>query len=168
MGTGGVLLRKLRAKVISEPTNFSWVQKGRLAASGYPSSCEQVQWIARRGVDTIVSLTETPIPEAWVEGTGVTTKHIPMADHTLPTPERLEVAADCVGKEVASKHVVLVHCLAGKGRTGSVLAAYLMKSEGMTSEEALRYLRKNRPGSVERAQERALREFESRLRAASR
>jgi len=56
---------------------------------------------------------------------------------------------------------VLVHCLAGKGRTGCVLAAYMMAYEGKTAREAIDELRSLRGGSVERAQERNVLQFEA-------
>ena len=55
---------------------------------------------------------------------------------------------------------VAVHCAAGKGRTGTVLAAYLV-TQGMTAGEAIRKVRELRPGSVETyEQEQMIREWE--------
>lgn len=41
-----------------------------------------------------------------------------------------------------------VHCKAGLGRTGSLIAAYMMKHYKMTASEIISYLRIMRPGSV--------------------
>jgi atypical dual specificity phosphatase len=55
---------------------------------------------------------------------------------------------------------VAVQCLAGKGRTGTVLAAYFVR-QGLTADEAIRKVRDLRPGSVEVAeQEEAIRAYE--------
>lgn len=159
MGTGGVFLRRLRAKVLDEPTAFWWVYRGSLAASGYPSSRSQVMWLARQGVNSILSLSEAPLPQAWLEGTGITAKHLPMQDHAPPQVEALEAAANHVGMELASGKVVLVHCLAGSGRTGCVLAAYLIKKKGLSANQAIRFVRERRPGSIEHGQEDALQQF---------
>jgi len=45
-----------------------------------------------------------------------------------------------------------VHCHAGIGRTGTILAAYLI-SQGKTARDALRELRVMRPGSVETSEQ---------------
>ncbi|PHJ21468.1 dual specificity protein phosphatase 1-like isoform x1 [Cystoisospora suis] len=45
----------------------------------------------------------------------------------------------------SEEHKVLVHCFAGKSRSAAVLCAFLMKSEGISLEEALARIRKVRP-----------------------
>jgi atypical dual specificity phosphatase len=164
MGTGGLLLRRLRAKVSKTPTNFSWIYRGKLAASGIPSSRDQVEWLARRGMNSVLTLTEAPLPAEWFEGMNVRLKHIPMKDHEVPPVRALDEAATYIDEEVKSGRTILVHCLAGKGRTGSALAAYLMKTKGISAKEASELLRKTRPGSVESRQEASLREYEKSLK----
>jgi atypical dual specificity phosphatase len=58
---------------------------------------------------------------------------------------------------------VNVHCRAGKGRTGTVLAAYFV-SKGMSAAEALQRVRELRPGSIETPeQEHAIADLARRL-----
>ena len=159
MGTGGVFLRKLRAKVADQPTGFVWVEKGKLAGSGYPASRKQVEWLARAGVRSILSLTEQPLPVAWTEGLDVSTGHVPIADHEPPSFESLNRAVDFVENAVEAGRPVLVHCLAGEGRTGCVLAAYMIRVKGLGANEALAKVRETKPEFVEWRQEKAVREF---------
>jgi atypical dual specificity phosphatase len=60
---------------------------------------------------------------------------------------------DYIEKNIEANKPVLVHCAAGKGRTGTVLAAYLIKKEGLTPFEAVKKLRLMRPGSVQSRQQ---------------
>ena len=55
-----------------------------------------------------------------------------------------------------------VHCAMGRGRTGTLLACYLVAKEGYTAEQAIEETRKRRPHSIEtRDQERVIHEFEN-------
>jgi atypical dual specificity phosphatase len=161
LGTGGVFLRKLRAKVADQPTGFVWVEEGRLAGSGYPASRSQVEWLAKAGVRSILSLTEQPLPASWTEGLGIATGHVSMADHQPPSVEAMGRGVSFIQGELAEGRPVLVHCLAGEGRTGCVLAAYLIRTRGIGADEAMATLRKLKPEFVEWRQEQAVREFAS-------
>jgi atypical dual specificity phosphatase len=43
----------------------------------------------------------------------------------------------------------MVHCAAGRGRTGTILAAYLIKKENLTANQAIKKIRSMRPGSIQ-------------------
>lgn len=159
MGTGGFFLRRVRARVSDRPTGFLWIEKGKVAASGCPASRRQVEWISEQGVNAVLTLTETPLPKEWTDGLGLTLRHVPMKDHEPPSVESLEMAESFVQSEVRSGRKVLVHCLAGQGRTMCVLAAYLIKDRGVGPEEAIRTLRRMRPGAVESSQEKAVLDY---------
>lgn len=53
-----------------------------------------------------------------------------------------------------------VHCAKGRGRTGTMLASYLVAREGYSGDEAIKETRRRRNGSIEtRGQEQAVRDF---------
>ena len=149
-------MRRLRARVSDQPTGFVWVEKGKLAASGYPASRGQLVWLVGQGIDSILTLTPEPLPGEWVRGLPLEVKHLPMMDHHVPSVDTLEGGASFIQSQVDRGKTVLVHCLAGEGRTGCVLAAYLIKDRRLGAAEALKALRKVKPVFVEWAQEKAL------------
>ncbi len=89
MGTGGLFLRKLRARVVDEPTGFVWVERKRVAGSGYPASRPQVEWLARSGIRSILTLTVQPLPPQFAAGLDLKLGHVPMEDHRLPSVEAM-------------------------------------------------------------------------------
>jgi atypical dual specificity phosphatase len=116
-------------------------------------------WLRGQGIGAVLSLTETPLPAEALARYEITALHLPVRDLTAPTPEQLERALDFIDRQRALGHAVAVHCLVGEGRTGTVLAAYLVRG-GMTAEQALRELRAQRPGALGTSeQEHALRAF---------
>jgi atypical dual specificity phosphatase len=164
LSAGGFFLRKARATVRDKPTGFLWIEQSRVAASGCPASRRQLEWISRQGLDTVLSLTENPLPVKWVEGLALSLEHIPMKDHEPPSLESLDKAASFIQTNLQGGRRILVHCLAGKGRTMCVLAAYLIKEKGTRPEEAIRTLRKMKPGAVEVGQEKAILDYANAFR----
>jgi atypical dual specificity phosphatase len=164
MVKGGLFLRKLRARVADEPTGFAWVEKGRLAGSGYPASRAQVEWLVNAGIGSILSLTENPLPADFSEGLDVKVGHVSMKDHQAPSVDQMEKGVEFIEAQMKEGKAVLVHCLAGEGRTGCVLSAYLIKDKRMTVSDALKTLRAIKPAFVEWAQEKAVVDYASSVR----
>lgn len=48
---------------------------------------------------------------------------------------------------------VLVHCHAGYGRTGIVIACYLIYETSFTTEEIIKIIREKRPGSIQKKEQ---------------
>ena len=80
----------------------------------------------------------------------------------------LSQIVDTIAEEISANGRVAVHCRAGNGRTGMVLAAYFIKYQNYTAREAIRHIRDLRRFSIEtRSQEESLRDFENYLRGPS-
>jgi atypical dual specificity phosphatase len=141
------------------PPGFSWVDHPRLAALALPRAADDLQWLRRNGIDVLVSLTEDPLPRHWVNDAGVMALHVPVPDMEPPTERQLDHIVAAVQRATESGLGVAVHCLAGMGRTGTVLAALLV-ADGLSARDALERVRDLRPGSVETLeQERAIERY---------
>lgn len=136
------------------PFNFSWLIDGKVAGMAHPPPNADA-WLADQGVTSVVSLTMRK-PGSLGE---LTTFHAPIPDMTPPSLDLLMQAVGFIQERLLDGGSVAVHCTAGIGRTGTVLAAYLVAS-GLTADEAITAVRTRRPGSIEtRGQEQVIHKF---------
>ncbi|MDK2914179.1 MAG: hypothetical protein PWQ79_1094 [Thermococcaceae archaeon] len=115
-------------------------------------------------VVVLVEEHELPYPlEEW-EKRGLEVLHSPIPDFTAPSVEQLLEIFRWIEERVREGKKVLIHCMGGLGRSGTVATAWLMYSKGFSLREALMEVRKKRPGAVEtQEQMEALKELGERL-----
>jgi atypical dual specificity phosphatase len=89
-------------------------------------------------------------------------------DYHSPTVEEIDSTVKFMESEIKEKRPVLVHCAAGKGRTGTILGAYLLRNQNISAKEAITKIRNMRPGSIQTdSQEKSLYEYEKYLKEKS-
>jgi atypical dual specificity phosphatase len=149
---------------MAAPYGFSWVEKPLLAALAQPSSPEDFAWLREQGIEVLVSLTEDRPRRDWAEEAGLLVFHEPLIDMEAPTQEQLDRAVSAILRATERNMGVAVHCGAGLGRTGVVLAGYFV-AKGLSAANAVARVRRLRPGSVETdEQAEAVEEYERRRR----
>ncbi|MBC8251416.1 MAG: dual specificity protein phosphatase family protein [Candidatus Nitrosopelagicus sp.] len=139
--------RKVHGTVTGRPDNFSWLIQGKLAGSAIPTSKKEVEWMQEVGVKTIVTIREEPLDANWVNEMNYL--HVLSDNMGVPSFEDLKNSVDYVHKKIQNEEPVLVHCLAGLGRTGTILACYLIKYEKMSAVDAIHHVREKRHGSIQ-------------------
>jgi atypical dual specificity phosphatase len=151
MSKPGNFWRKIHGKVTKKPTNFSWLIDNKLAGCGMPTTSNEIKWVFEQGVKSIVTMTEVPLPESWTKNTKYL--HVPTEDLNAPDIEQIEEAVDFIHERINNNDPVMVHCAAGIGRTGTILACYLIKYQKYSAKEAITKVRKERPGSIQSEQQ---------------
>jgi cell division cycle 14 len=109
------------------------------------------------GVSTVVRLNEACYDEGAFTSAGF--EHISLEFDDCACPPDAVVAAFFRAVD-AAPGAVAVHCRAGLGRTGTLIALCLMRSWGFSAREAMGWLRIMRPGSVVGVQQHYLCEVE--------
>jgi atypical dual specificity phosphatase len=143
----GDVWRKVHGTVTGKPDNFSWIIENKLAGSAIPTSIDEVQWAIEQGVKSIVTIREDPLDDDWVKD--VNYLHVSSNDMGVPEFADLTFAVDFIHRRITNSEPVMVHCLAGMGRTGTLLACYLIKYQKMSANEATEKVREERPGSIQ-------------------
>jgi atypical dual specificity phosphatase len=144
---------------MAAPRGFSWIKRPLLAGLAMPRDREEFTWLRAHGIQVLLSLSEDPARRDLVNDAGLMSVHEPIDDFTAPSVEQLERCVSVIDRAHAQNMGVAVHCGAGKGRTGTILAAWLV-SQGQPADEAINRIRELRPGSLEvEEQEEAVREF---------
>jgi atypical dual specificity phosphatase len=145
------------------PPGFAWIEPPFLAVSAMPGAADEIAWLRKEGIDILLTLTEDPPPRRWIDEAGLMLVHVPVPDFEAPTPEQFSKCLAVIDSARQSGMGVNIHCLAGRGRTGTVLAAHFV-SQGKSAREAISLVRQLRPGSIETPeQERAVLDLAVRL-----
>ena len=167
----GNIFRWAHGKVSNKPTNFSWVIDNKLAGSGTPMTSAQYKWLIKNNIKSIVTVREFPLPEKWLVDKEKETlindyNFVYVKDYGVPTLEVLDNTVDYINTKISKeKKPLVVHCAAGKGRTGTILAAYLLKQDNISAQDAIKKIRKLRPGSIQsKIQEEILHKYETFLK----
>jgi len=139
--------RKLHGMITGKPDNFSWLIEGKLAGSAIPTSFEEIKWLVDGGVKSIVTVREESLDDDWIKN--INYLHIHSNDMGVPEFEDLIKAVDFIHQRITNNEPVMVHCLAGLGRTGTILACYLIKYQKLSADDSIQKVRESRPGSIQ-------------------
>ena len=98
-----------------------------------------------RGIGATLTLTEDdPFQDSYGK-MGVLHAHVPVDDGEAPTIESMDKALAFVNECLAKGVGVAVQCLEGRGRTGTVLCAWLAAKESLSWDQAVARARALRP-----------------------
>ncbi|XP_060709673.1 dual specificity protein phosphatase 23b isoform X2 [Hemiscyllium ocellatum] len=132
----------------SAPHNFSWIEPKKLAGMAMPRLPAHYQYLYDNGIKHLVTLSERK-PPYHDTCPGLKIHHIKIDDFCPPSFEQIKRFLAVVEEASAKGEGVGVHCLHGFGRTGTMLACYLVKSKKITGVDAIAEIRRIRRGSIE-------------------
>jgi atypical dual specificity phosphatase len=134
---------------------FYWLIEDVLAGCSRPGANggdldANLATLREHGIGALLTLTETPLPPGALTNHDLRGLHLPVDDFHAPTIAQMLEALAFIDEARVTGQPVAVHCLAGQGRTGTVLAAYLIRG-GLPAADAIAEVRAVCPGAIEAA-----------------
>ena len=127
----------------------TFYERIKLAGCMGPVLREELLYLKGKGVRTIVRLEEHTVSG---EAAGLVDMAEYVPDFEPPTTGQIGRIVAFIHEQMENDAPVAVSCKAGLGRTGTVLACYLVHT-GYRAEDALDRVRRVRPGSAESPQQ---------------
>lgn len=134
------------------PNGFRWIVPGKVAGTPMPGVVQKMDFdlvsLRTMGITMLITLTETDFPQEALHRHGLRNLHLPIRDREPPTLAQVKMLIARMDALLKKGEVLAVHCLAGLGRTGTVLASWLIQ-DGLSAQAALDRIRKIEPGYVQ-------------------
>ncbi len=118
---------------------IKWITK-EIAVGPAPSTASNLETIRKADIQVILNLCAecNELHEA-ERKSGFLVYWLPIFDGLAPEMDELDEAVTWMKEQIDQGRKVLVHCRFGVGRTGTVIAAYLLKS-GNTFKEVMKIM----------------------------
>ena len=108
----------------------------RLWLGGAPTYQRDYDLLLGAGITAVVDIrAERTADPAFFDEHNIAHHQYRVPDVSVPSEDVLTDAVAWISEQIAEDRVVLIHCAKGRGRSATVLAAYLMDVDGLTFDE---------------------------------
>jgi atypical dual specificity phosphatase len=147
------------------PTGFNWIVPGRLAGCAEPGVFSAIDYdmglLRNMGITHLITLTDKDLDQNALARNKLSNLHLPIHDREAPSMAQTYMLVRRMQVLLDQGSVLAVHCRAGIGRTGTILAAWLIREGGLSATHGIERLRTICRTYVQtQAQEQFLQNFE--------
>jgi protein tyrosine phosphatase (PTP) superfamily phosphohydrolase (DUF442 family) len=136
MDLGGKAIGEAEMLGLKYPVKVYEAQVSSMLYRGSRVDAQGMAGLKQQGIKGIVNLCAENNDDAPVAAKlGLAALHIPIIDNTSPTVAQVQQFLAFVGN--GASQPAYVHCEAGKGRTGTMVACYRIAVEGWSAEQAV-------------------------------
>lgn len=113
---------------------------------GAPTYERDYQFLLDNNITAVLDMrAEREGDREFYERHGISYKRLEVLDATVPGDEYMTEGADWIDEQIDEGRTVLVHCAKGRGRSATLVAAYLMRHEGLPYDECFTMMKETRP-----------------------
>ncbi len=134
---------------------FEWIVEDLLGVSCWPDDDHFTDEFPENKIKVIINLCEFDYPEGVPDG--YTYYHIPVPDYGVPTEDQIHRFLEITDLHQKKEEPVVVHCVAGCGRTGQMVAIWAAYNGWMdTHSDPIKWIRERRKCSCETCEQEKL------------
>ena len=125
---------------------YTEILPGQLWLGGAPTYQRDYDFLVEHGITAVIDIRAERMDDVeFYNKHGIDYLKQRVLDIMVPSSEQFDEAMEFTRRHIENGGIVYIHCAKGRGRSGVLVMAYLMRYHNMTFEEARAFVKAKRP-----------------------